>query len=117
MYKVRAVITDASGRVVTGANQKPVEKLFTITVMDRSQLPDAEAADLAPQPAEAIKEGDAVEIPVTAEKDDTVIVSGLPEGLDYDPETRTIAGRPTAPGDYEVVVLSLIHISEPTRRS
>ncbi|HDH6725956.1 TPA: fibrinogen-binding adhesin SdrG C-terminal domain-containing protein, partial [Staphylococcus aureus] len=33
-------------------------------------------------------------------------VTGLPEGMTFNPETNTISGKPTKPGDYKVTIVS-----------
>ena len=104
-YEVRAIVADkSSGQPLVGSDGNPVEKVFTVTVYDLANLPAAEAAELATAPEGAVEAGKPVKIPVSSGDGDTVIVSGLPEGVEYDSKKKEITGTPTAPGDYEAVV-------------
>ena len=104
-YEVRAIVADkSSGQPLVGSDGNPVEKVFTVTVYDLANLPDAEAAELATAPEGAVEAGKPVKIPVSSGDGDTVIVSGLPDGVEYDSKNKEITGTPTAPGDYEAVV-------------
>mgnify|MGYP002716359494 CR=1 FL=1 len=105
VFEVRAmVVSNSSGQPLLTSDGKPVETVFKITVIDRSTLPDPETTELAAAPSEAIQPGQAVSIPVASNPGDTVIVTGLPEGLDYNPDEGVITGSPTTPGSYDAVV-------------
>ncbi len=96
-YDVTVVSTDESGN--------KTETTFTITVQDTT-APDVDPVD--DQTTEVNTPITSIELngqdnsgqPVTHE------VSGLPEGVTYDPETNTISGTPTTVGSYEVTVVT-----------
>ncbi|PKE38861.1 putative Ig domain-containing protein [Macrococcoides caseolyticum] len=96
-YEVTVVSTDESGNTT--------ETSFTITVEDTT-APDVDPVeDQTTEVNTPIKDvtlngKDNSGQPVTHE------VSGLPEGVTYDPETNTISGTPTTVGSYEVTVVS-----------
>ncbi|PKE62131.1 Ig domain-containing protein, partial [Macrococcoides caseolyticum] len=96
-YDVTVVSTDESGNTT--------ETTFTITVEDTT-APDVDPVeDQTTEVNTPIKDitlngKDNSGQPVTHE------VSGLPEGVTYDPETNTISGTPTTVGSYDVTVVS-----------
>ncbi|MCT2043660.1 YPDG domain-containing protein, partial [Pseudoclavibacter alba] len=71
------------------------------------------ALTVLPVNGQVVWSGDAI-APVTLSSVDinsdpaagtTYTVTGLPEGVSYDPATNTISGTPTTPGDYTVTVV------------
>ncbi|SUM66311.1 cell wall associated biofilm protein [Staphylococcus saprophyticus] len=96
-YPVTVVTTDANGN--------KTETTFTITVTDKTaptveNIPDQEKEVNTPIDSITIQSEDNSGKPVTNE------VSGLPEGVTYDPETSTISGSPTEVGEYPVTVVT-----------
>ncbi|MEB5794095.1 putative Ig domain-containing protein, partial [Staphylococcus hominis] len=89
----------------TDANGNKTETTFTITVTDKTaptveNIPDQEKEVNTPIDTITIQSEDNSGKPVTNE------VSGLPEGVTYDPETSTISGSPTEVGEYPVTVVT-----------
>ncbi|MCC4221883.1 Ig domain-containing protein, partial [Staphylococcus saprophyticus] len=89
----------------TDVNGNKTETTFTITVTDTTAptveaIPDQEKEVNTPIDTITIKGEDNSGKPVTNE------VSGLPEGVTYDPETSTISGSPTEVGEYPVTVVT-----------
>ncbi|OEK49816.1 putative Ig domain-containing protein [Staphylococcus saprophyticus] len=96
-YKVTIITSDST------YNETITE--FTITVTDKTAptveaIPDQEKEVNTPIDTITIKGEDNSGKPVTNE------VSGLPEGVTYDPETSTISGSPTEVGEYPVTVVT-----------
>ena len=96
-YKVTIITSDST------YNETITE--FTITVTDTTAptveaIPDQEKEVNTPIDTITIKGEDNSGKPVTNE------VSGLPEGVTYDPETSTISGSPTEVGEYPVTVVT-----------
>ncbi|PKD97145.1 putative Ig domain-containing protein, partial [Macrococcoides caseolyticum] len=96
-YDVTVVSTDESGNTT--------ETTFTITVEDTLPPTVDPVEDQTTEVNTPIKDvtlngKDNSGKPVTHE------VSGLPEGVTYDPETNTISGTPTTVGSYDVTVVS-----------
>ncbi|MCJ1775576.1 putative Ig domain-containing protein [Mammaliicoccus sciuri] len=96
-YDVTVISTDESGN--------KTETTFTITVEDTlpptvDPIEDQTTEVNTPIKDVTLNGKDNSGKPVTHE------VSGLPEGVTYDPETNTISGTPTTVGSYEVIVVS-----------
>ncbi|WP_289687140.1 putative Ig domain-containing protein, partial [Staphylococcus nepalensis] len=96
-YKVTIITSDST--------YNETETTFTITVTDKTAptveaIPDQEKEVNTPIDTITIKGEDNSGKPVTNE------VSGLPEGVTYDPETSTISGSPTEVGEYPVTVVT-----------
>ncbi|UXV27689.1 putative Ig domain-containing protein [Mammaliicoccus sciuri] len=96
-YDVTVVTTDESGNTT--------ETTFTITVVDTTApvvdpVEDQTTEVNTPIEDITLNGKDNSGQPVTHE------VSGLPEGVTYDPETNTISGTPTKPGEYTVTVVT-----------
>ncbi|MDW3804692.1 putative Ig domain-containing protein [Staphylococcus saprophyticus] len=97
VYKVTIITSDST--------YNETETTFTITVTDKTAptveaIPDQEKEVNTPIDTITIKGEDNSGKPVTNE------VSGLPEGVTYDPETSTISGSPTEVGEYPVTVVT-----------
>ncbi|WP_145340881.1 putative Ig domain-containing protein [Staphylococcus condimenti] len=91
-YPVTVTVTDEAG------NQTSED--FTITVKDTTP-PVVNPIDDVKVP----EDQPIIPIPVvTDDKTATVDVTGLPEGVTYNPETGQIEGTPTTPGEYPVTV-------------
>ncbi|APR60145.1 hypothetical protein BTZ13_02545 [Staphylococcus condimenti] len=91
-YQVTVTVTDEAG------NQTSED--FTITVTD------ATAPVIEPIADNSSLQGAEIDpIPVVVDDlEATVDVTGLPEGLVYNPDTKQIEGTATVPGTYEVTV-------------
>ncbi|MGZ9537998.1 putative Ig domain-containing protein, partial [Staphylococcus epidermidis] len=86
-------------------NGNKTETTFTITVTDTTaptveNIPDQEKEVNTPIDSITIQSEDNSGKPVTNE------VSGLPEGVTFDPETNTINGSPSEVGEYPVTVVT-----------
>lgn len=82
---------------------------FYITVVPTEDPGDGDEdgeLTIGPIGNQTVEEGspiDSIEVDVN-DPEAEITVEGLPEGVTFDPETRTIAGTPTAPGTYEVTM-------------
>ncbi|WP_232137343.1 putative Ig domain-containing protein [Staphylococcus kloosii] len=96
-YPVTVTSTDEQGNETTTT--------FTITVKDTTK-PAVE--DISNQTKEVNTSIDPIEIHATDNSGQPVknTVSGLPEGVTFDPETNTISGMPSKVGSYPVTVTS-----------
>ncbi|MCJ0941673.1 putative Ig domain-containing protein [Mammaliicoccus sciuri] len=96
-YDVTVVTTDESGNTT--------ETTFTITVEDTT-APDVDPVDDQTTEVNTPIEDITLNGKDNSGKPVTHEVSGLPEGVTYDPETNTISGTPTIVGSYDVTVVS-----------
>ncbi|MDT3960204.1 putative Ig domain-containing protein, partial [Staphylococcus kloosii] len=78
---------------------------FTITVQDTTK-PTVD--NISDQTKEVNTSIDPIEIQATDNSGQPVknTVTGLPEGVTFDPETNTISGTPTKVGSYKIIVIS-----------
>ncbi|NPD31907.1 BspA family leucine-rich repeat surface protein [Eggerthellaceae bacterium zg-997] len=106
-------VTGSFAVTVTATNAigETTEKSFTLTV--RPKLP---VLGQVQPPMGGARVGDTVDIPVSAENG-SVTVSGLPDGVTYDPTTGRITGAPTAPGDFSVVITVTNEVGEHVERT
>ncbi|QKF07500.1 BspA family leucine-rich repeat surface protein [Berryella wangjianweii] len=106
-------VTGSFAVTVTATNAigETTEKSFTLTV--RPKLP---VLGQVQPPMGGARMGDTVDIPVSAENG-SVTVSGLPDGVTYDPTTGRITGAPTAPGDFSVVITVTNEVGEHVERT
>ncbi|RXK17179.1 Ig-like domain-containing protein [Macrococcus sp. DPC7161] len=94
-YPVAVTTTDAAGNTTT--------ETFIITVIDTTAPVITTIADVTTPEDQPMT-------PITVTVDDptaTTTVSGLPNGVTYDPATGQITGTPTDPGTYPVTVTSV----------
>ncbi len=96
-YDVTVVTTDESGNTT--------ETTFTITVEDTT-APDVDPVEDQTTEVNTPIEDVSLNGEDNSGKPVTHEVSGLPEGVTYDPEKNTISGTPTTVGSYEVTVVS-----------
>lgn len=101
-YPVTLRVVDRNGEPVENS-EGPLETDFTITFRDPADI-EPQPAELAEAPTAPLEAGREVHIPVSADKDDSVEATGLPEGLEYTREDSEITGRPAAPGTSTVSV-------------
>ena len=91
-YPVTVTVTDEAGN--------PTTETFVITVFDQTAPVIDPIADQTTTTGTPIT-------PVKITVDDpaaTIVVTGLPDGVTFDPTTGTISGTPTVPGSYPVTV-------------
>lgn len=88
---------------LTGAGD-PLEESFTLTVKDPAELGEPEQAPLTPGEVPPVRPGTEMKIPLDVEDASSVEVEGLPNGMHYDNDDRTILGTPTEEGTSNVVV-------------
>lgn len=91
-YPVTVTVTDEAGN--------PTTETFVITVFDQTAPVIDPIADQTTTTGTPIT-------PVKITVDDpaaTIVVTGLPDGVTFDPSTGTISGTPTVPGSYPVTV-------------
>ncbi|WP_114604534.1 putative Ig domain-containing protein, partial [Staphylococcus sp. EZ-P03] len=94
VYLVTVTVTDAAGNVT--------EVPFSITVTDTTSASIEDIADQTVPEDVAITP---IPVVVTDDSATNVAVTGLPEGVVYNPETGLIEGTPTTPGQYPVTVV------------
>ncbi|WP_174853240.1 YPDG domain-containing protein, partial [Streptococcus suis] len=106
---VTVTVLDKDGKPVTDKDGNPVTETFTFTVEEKPV--DTVGSSITPIDDQTGVVGEEITpITVTADKVPTggsVEVTGLPDGVTYDPTTGQITGTPTTPGTSTVTVTVL----------